>query len=101
MRKYIRLYCDEIVSVVPRTGHMGPDPSCPGLDLPRRSVMDQIEAALAGVRLYRGKAAGGMAVFDAGLVIGGKETERQQATRLRRISALKARHESICNAVLV
>jgi Sigma-70 region 2 len=75
VRKYIQLYCEETVSTVPRTGHMGPDPSCPGLDLPRRSVMDIVEAALDGRRLYRGKAAGGMAVFDAGLLIDGTETE--------------------------
>jgi hypothetical protein len=75
VRKYIQLYCEEIVSVVPRTGHMGPDPSCPGLDLPRRSVMDLIEAALQGRRQYRGKAAGGMAVFDAGSLIDGIETD--------------------------
>jgi hypothetical protein len=43
VRKYIQLYCEETVSVVPRTGDMGPD-------LPRRSVMDLIEAALAGER---------------------------------------------------
>ena len=68
VRKYIQLYCEEMVSVVPRTGDLGPDK-------PRRSVMDIIDAALSGVRLYRGKAARGMAVFDAGLVIDGKETD--------------------------
>jgi hypothetical protein len=74
VRKYIQLYCEEIVGVVPRTGHRGPDPNCPGLDLPRLSVMDRIEAAIEGRRLYRGKAAGGMAVFDAGFFIDGIET---------------------------
>jgi len=80
--KYIRLYCEEIVGVVPRTGHMGIEEQ--GINSegepwivykPRRSVMDLIEAALDGRRLYRGKAAGGMAVFDAGLLIDGKEAE--------------------------
>ena len=69
--KYCRLYLDEIIGIVPRTGHMGPDPSCPGLDLPRRSVMDLLDHALAGNRQTRGKAAGGMAVFDAQLMLPG------------------------------
>jgi hypothetical protein len=67
VRKYILLYCEEIVSVVPRTGDKG--------DIGRVSVMDRIDAALVGERLTRGNAAGGMAVFDAGLQINGIETE--------------------------
>jgi hypothetical protein len=63
----IQLYGEEIVSVVPRAGDK--------LDLGRVSVMDRIDAALEGRRLYRGKAAAGMAVFDAGFFLDGIETE--------------------------
>jgi hypothetical protein len=81
VRKYVQLYCEEIVSCVPRTGHMGIEEQGVGpcgpwvVYKPRRSVMDIIDAALARVRLYRGKAAGGMAVFDAGFLLDGIETE--------------------------
>jgi hypothetical protein len=77
----IQLFCEEIVSVIPRTGHMGVEEQGVGpcgewvVYKPRRSVMDRIDAALAGVKLYRGKAAGGMAVFDAGFFLDGKETD--------------------------
>jgi hypothetical protein len=64
VRKYIRLYLEEIIGVVPRTGDMGDDK-------PRRSVMDLVDAALNGVRLHRGKAAAGTALFDASLTIPG------------------------------
>jgi hypothetical protein len=37
--------------------------------------MDLVEAALAGVRSVRGKAGGGMAIFDVGFEIGGIETD--------------------------
>ena len=67
VRKYIQLYCEEIVSVVPRIGEKG--------DLGRISIMDRIDAALDERRLYRGKAAGGMAIFDAGFFIEGIETD--------------------------
>jgi Sigma-70 region 2 len=67
VRNYIQLYGEEIVSVVPRAGDK--------LDLGRVSVMDRIDAALEGRRLYRGKAAAGMAVFDAGFFLDGIETE--------------------------
>jgi Sigma-70 region 2 len=73
VRKYIQLYCEEIVSVVPRTAHRGIEDQDVGPDgdewivyKPRLIVMDIVEAALEGRRLYRGKAAGGMALFDAG-----------------------------------
>jgi hypothetical protein len=80
IKKFIRLYLDEIIGIVPRTGHMGPDPStfCINedgeecwVDFPRRSVMDLVDAALNGARLYRGKASGGMPIFDSGLTIPG------------------------------
>ena len=64
IRKYVRLFLEEIIDIVPRTGHMGDDK-------PRRSVMDLLDAALEQCRLYRGKAAGGMAVFDGSLTIEG------------------------------
>ncbi len=64
VKKFISLYLEEISSIVPRTGHMGDDE-------PRRSVMDLVDAALDGRRLYRGKAAGGMAFFDSALSIPG------------------------------
>lgn len=64
IKKFIRLYLDEIASIVPRTGHMGEDK-------PRRSVMDIFDAAIEGRRLFRGKAAGRMAVFDGGISIPG------------------------------
>jgi hypothetical protein len=100
IQKYVQLYAEELVSVVPRTGHMGIAEEGYVIDVsddghwqikdvpegtddarhwvvykPRRSVMDLIEAALVGERLYRGKAAGGMAVFDAGFFLEGIETE--------------------------
>jgi hypothetical protein len=64
IKKFIRLYLEEIVGIVPRSGHMGDDE-------PRRSVVDLVDAALEGHRLYRGKAARGMAMFDSGLTIPG------------------------------
>jgi hypothetical protein len=75
--KYCRLYLDEIIGSVPRTGHMGVeeegDSDCGHwvVDKPRRSVMDLLNAALVGTRLYRGNAAGGMAVFDGQLMLPG------------------------------
>jgi hypothetical protein len=75
--KYCRLYLDEIIGIVPRTGHMGPDPSSRGLDLPRRSVMDLLDHALAGNRQTRGNAAGGMAVFDAQLMLQGPNLDNE------------------------
>ncbi len=101
IRKYVQLYSEEIVSIIPRSGDMGieeqgyvidwsdPDGNWFTVDVtkrhkgarhwivykPRRSVMDRIDAALVGMRLYRGKAAAGMAVFDAGLFLDGIETE--------------------------
>jgi hypothetical protein len=59
VKKFIRLYLDEIIGTIPRTGHMGDD-------LPRRSVMDLVDAALDRKRLYRGKAASPV-LFDYGL----------------------------------
>jgi hypothetical protein len=99
--KYVQLFAEELVGIVPRSGDMGieeqgyvidwsdPDGNWFTVDVtkrhkgarhwvvykPRRSVMDRIDAALVGERLYRGKAAGGMAVFDAGLFLDGIETE--------------------------
>jgi hypothetical protein len=67
VKKFIRLYAEELVSVVPRTGDRG-------AGLPRRSVMDLFEAALDGDRQYRGKAAL-PAVFDAKLLLDGIENE--------------------------
>jgi hypothetical protein len=63
-KKFVRLYLEEIIGTVPRTGDMGEDK-------PRRSVMDLINANLDGLRSYRGKAAGGMAMFDGSLIIPG------------------------------
>ena len=80
IKKFIALYLDEIVGIVPRTGHMGPDPStfCINedgelcwVDFPRRSVMDLVDAALARQKVFRGKASGGMPIFDCGLTIPG------------------------------
>jgi hypothetical protein len=62
IKKFIRLYLDEIIGIVPRTGHMGDDK-------PRRSVMDLVDAALDRRPQYRGKAAGGTSLFDSGLTI--------------------------------
>ena len=62
-KKFIRLYLEELIGTVPRTGDMGDDG--------RRSVMDLVDAALDCRRLYRGKAAGGMALFDSGFTIAG------------------------------
>jgi hypothetical protein len=82
IRKYVQLYLEEIIGVVPRTGHMGIEEQGVGecgpwvVYKPRRSVMELMYAALAGHRNYRGKAAGGMAVFDTGLTNpGDKEIE--------------------------
>ena len=78
VKKFISLYLEEIIGNVPRTGHMGIKEQ--GINSegepwvvykPRRSVMDIVEAALDGHRLYRGKAAGGMAFFDSGFSIPG------------------------------
>ena len=63
IKKFVRLYLDELVGIVPRTGEVS--------DGPRRSVMDLVDAALAHRRVYRGKAAGGMPRFDCGLTIPG------------------------------
>jgi hypothetical protein len=77
IKKFIRLYLEELLGVVPRTGHMGIEAQGVGpcgpwvVYKPRRSVMDLLDAAIDGRRLYRGKAAGGMAVFDSGLTIPG------------------------------
>jgi hypothetical protein len=62
VKKFVRLYAEELVSVVPRTGNRH--------DGSRRSVTDLLEAALASDRQYRGCAAES-AVFDAGLLIDG------------------------------
>ena len=80
IKKFIRLYLDEIIGIVPRTGHMGPDPSsfcfnedgelC-WVDFPRRSVMDLVDAALERRKVCRGKASGEMPIFDSGLTISG------------------------------
>jgi len=48
---------------VPRTGQKDGGP--------RVSVMDRVDAALDRRRLYRGKAAGGMAIFDQSITIPG------------------------------
>jgi hypothetical protein len=78
IKKLCRLYLEEIIPIYPRTGHMGikeqGDGACGpwAVYKPRRGVMDLFDAALAGVKLYRGKAAGGMAMFDQSLVIPGK-----------------------------
>jgi hypothetical protein len=64
VKKFIRLYLEEIIGNVPRAGDMGDD-------VPRRSVMDQVDAALSRIRLYRGKAAGGPALFDCSITIPG------------------------------
>ena len=83
--KYCRLYLDEIIGSVPRTGHMGIEEE--GINAegepwvvykPRRSVMDLFNAALAGIRSYRGGAAGGMAVFDAQLMLPGPNPDDEQ-----------------------
>jgi hypothetical protein len=57
IKKFIRLYLEELVSVGPR----------------KRPVMDIFDAAIAQRRLYRGKAAGGPAIFDASITIPGPE----------------------------
>jgi hypothetical protein len=81
VEKYMLLYAEEMVGVIPRTGDMGIEEegkNDEGEDWvvykPRRSVMDLIEVALAGERSYRGKASGGMAMFDAGLLLEGVVT---------------------------
>jgi hypothetical protein len=73
VKKFIRLYLDELVGIVPRTGHMGiaaRGKNAEGEEWvvykPRRSVMDLVDAALAGTRPHRGKAAGGNSQFDSG-----------------------------------
>ena len=83
--KYCRLYLNEIIGSVPRTGHMGVEEE--GINAegerwvvykPRRSVMDLFDAALARIRQYRGRAAGGMAVFDAQLMLPGSNPDDEQ-----------------------
>jgi hypothetical protein len=64
IKKFVRLYLEEIISIVPRTGHK---------DGGRVSVLDRINAALDGRRLYRGTAAGGMAMFDQSITIPGPD----------------------------
>jgi hypothetical protein len=62
IKKFVKLHLDEIISIVPRTGYK---------DDGRVSVMDRVNAALERRRLYRGKAAGGMAMFDQSITIAG------------------------------
>ena len=69
IKKFIRLYLEEIIAIVPRTGLKGDS---------RVSVMDRVDAALDGRRLYRGKAAGGMAIFDQSLTIPGPESDDKE-----------------------
>jgi hypothetical protein len=77
IKKFVRLYLEELIGVVPRTGDMGIEEQGVGpcgrwvVDKPRRSVMDLLNAALEQRRLYRGKAAGGMAMFDGPITIPG------------------------------
>jgi hypothetical protein len=56
IKKLVRLYLEELVSIVPRNG---------------RRAMDIFDAAIERRRLYRGKAAGGMAMFDQSITIPG------------------------------
>jgi hypothetical protein len=58
IKKLIRLYLEELVSIVPRND-------------PERRAMDVFNAAIERRRQYRGKAAGGMAAFDSGITIPG------------------------------
>jgi hypothetical protein len=66
VKKFIKLYLEEILGVVPRSGLKIDD-----VNEYRVSVLDLVDAALAGHRLYRGMAADGMALFDSGLTIPG------------------------------
>lgn len=65
IKKFVRLYLEELVSVVP-----------PGD--PDRRVMDIFDAAIARRRLYRGKAKGGVAIFDASITIPGPEPDDKE-----------------------
>jgi Sigma-70 region 2 len=67
IKKFVRLYLEELISIVPRTGDKDGGP--------RVSVMDRVDAALEGRRLYRGKASGGMAMFDCSLALFGPKNE--------------------------
>jgi hypothetical protein len=77
IKKFIRLYLEELIGVMPRTGDMGIEEQgeweCGPwvVDKPRRSVIDLLNAALSQQRVYRGKAAGGMAMFDGPITIPG------------------------------
>jgi DNA-directed RNA polymerase, sigma subunit (sigma70/sigma32) len=78
IKKLVRLYLEELICIVPRTGHMGVEEEGTNAEgekwvvyKPRRSVMDHVDAALDRRRLFRGKAAGGMAIFDQSLTIPG------------------------------
>ena len=83
VKKLIRLYLEEIISNVPRTGDMGIEEQgvweCGPwvVYAPRRSVMDIVDAALERRRLYRGKASGGMAMFDRLTIAGPNRGDRE------------------------
>jgi hypothetical protein len=84
IKKFIRLYLDEIIGIVPRTGHMGDDE-------PRRSVMDLVDAALNHRRQYRGKAAGGMSRFDSSLTIEVGDDDIEVSSDPKRLDYLQRR----------
>jgi hypothetical protein len=65
IKKFIRLYLEELVSVGPRND-------------PNRRVMDIFDAAIEQRRLYRGKAAGGPAIFDGSITIPGRKPKDKE-----------------------
>jgi hypothetical protein len=94
IKKFIRLYLEESISVVPRTGDMGDDE-------PRPSVMDLVNAALGRRRLQRGKAAGGMAMFDGGLEPDDEEDEGEEPKSSTRLDYLQRQYVRSCLRFLI
>jgi hypothetical protein len=83
IKKFVGLYLEELVSAVPRTGHMGVEEKGKKGEKwvvykPRRSVMDLLDAAIDRRRLYRGGAAGGEAIFDTPITIPGPEPKDKE-----------------------